>query len=46
MALGHLGSLAEAREVIQNSFELITYEPRPSALWAEAYDRFARWLSA
>ncbi len=46
MALGHLGSLAEAREVIQNSFELITYEPRPSAQWAEAYDRFARLLSA
>jgi len=44
MALGHLGSLAEAREVIQYSFELITYEPRPAAAWEEAYARFVKLL--
>ena len=44
MALGHLASLAEAREVIQNSFELIIYEPRASAQWDEAYARFAHLL--
>ena len=46
MALGYLRSLAEAREVVQNSFELTTYEPRPSAGWEEAYARFVRWLPA
>ena len=44
MALGHLASLAEAREVIQNSFELIIYEPRASAQWDEAYAHFAHLL--
>ncbi|MBF8284962.1 MAG: pentulose/hexulose kinase [Anaerolineales bacterium] len=44
MALGHLGSLADAREVIQYSFELITYEPRPAAAWEEAYARFVKLL--
>ncbi len=45
MALGQLASLAEAREVIRNSFELITYEPRASAQWDEAYARFVRLLA-
>jgi len=44
MALGHLASLAEAREVVQRSFKLITYEPHPSARWDEAYARFERLL--
>ncbi len=46
MALGRLGSLAEAREVVQNSFELTTYQPRPMAEWDEAYLRFVRLLPA
>ena len=46
MALGPLASLAEAREVIRNSFELITYEPRASAQWDEAYARLVRLLPA
>jgi len=46
MALGLFASLAEAREAVQNSFELITYEPHPSARWDEVYARFARLLPA
>lgn len=46
MALGHLASLAEVREIVQNSFELTTYDPRPSARWDESYDRFLRLLPA
>jgi len=39
-------SLAEAREVVHNSFELTTYEPRPSARWDEFYTRFTHLLPA
>ncbi len=46
MALGELASLAEARQVIRNSFTPITYEPRPAsaAAWDEAYGRFVELL--
>ena len=40
LARGHIGSLAEGREVIRRSFELITYEPRAVAGWDDAYGRF------
>ena len=39
LALGHVGSLAEAREVVRRSFEIATYEPRPSAAIDDAYGR-------
>ncbi len=42
MALGELGSLAEAREVVRASFELEVYEPRDLAPWQEARERVAR----
>jgi rhamnulokinase len=41
LALGELGSLADAREVVRRSFEPALYEPRPSAAWQEARERFA-----
>jgi len=45
MALGHLGSLADVREVVRNSFDLVTYEPRSTGEWDEAFARFVRLLS-
>jgi rhamnulokinase len=42
MALGELGSLAEARELVRRSFEIDTYEPRPAAAVEDAYARFVR----
>ncbi len=45
MALGHFASLAEAREVVQQSVELVTYEPRKSAGWDEAYGRFKKLVA-
>jgi rhamnulokinase len=39
MALGELASLAEARRLIRESFELQRYEPRPEAGWDEAYEK-------
>jgi rhamnulokinase len=41
MALGEIGSLDEARDVVRTSFAPITYEPGRSADWQEARARFA-----
>ncbi len=40
MALGHVGSLAEGRELVRRSFTLATYEPAERAQWEDAYGRF------
>ena len=39
VALGHLGSLAEARDVVRRSFEIATCEPRPGPAVEDAYAR-------
>ncbi len=38
-AVGQIKTLAEARKILSNSFELKTYEPKDSSLWAEQYKR-------
>ena len=40
LALGHIGSIAEGREVIARSFELKTFTPRDTAAWDAAYERY------
>jgi rhamnulokinase len=40
MATGDVKSLAEARTIVRNSFELKRYEPRDTATWDSAYARF------
>jgi rhamnulokinase len=40
-ALGLVGSLPEARELVRRSFELASYEPGETEAWAEALERFA-----
>lgn len=40
IALGHLASVAEARQVVRASFPLVTYEPRETSAWDDAYARF------
>jgi len=44
MATGELSSLAEVREVVRNSFELETYEPKKTTSWEEAYARYNKLL--
>lgn len=39
VALGLLGSYAEAREVVRNSFDVLAFEPGPAGGWDEAYGR-------
>jgi rhamnulokinase len=45
IALGQIGSVAEAREVVRRSFEVATYEPRDTAAWDQAYERYLRLRS-
>jgi rhamnulokinase len=40
IALGHIGSLEEGRQIVRNSFDVATYEPAGGAEWEEAYGRF------
>ena len=40
MALGHIASLDEARQVVRRSFEMKTYEPEDTDAWDEAYERY------
>jgi rhamnulokinase len=45
IALGHLPSLAAAREIVRNSFELKTFTPQDSTQWDAAAVRFEKLLS-
>jgi rhamnulokinase len=42
MALGDIGSLAEGRQVVRNSSELLTYEPGVRGGWEAAYARLLK----
>ena len=42
LAVGHLGGLAEARQVVRRSFPLETVAPGAASPWDEAYARFQR----
>ena len=45
ITLGHLQSLAAAREVVRNSFEVTTVKPQPGAEWDGAFGKFQKLLS-
>jgi rhamnulokinase len=38
-ATGQIRTLAEAREILRNSFELKEYEPQQTSLWQEQYEK-------
>ncbi len=40
IALGELGSVAEARAMIRASSDLMTYAPRDAGVWTAAFERF------
>ncbi len=44
ITLGEIPSLAEARELVQRSFETSDYLPQPSAGWDQAYTRLLKGL--
>jgi rhamnulokinase len=42
IALGQLGSLAEARAVVRNSFDVETYQPGSRVGWNEAFEKLLK----
>ncbi|MGC9467621.1 MAG: rhamnulokinase [Anaerolineae bacterium] len=46
IALGHLGSVAEGREVIADSFDLQTFKPENTSAWNAAYERYLQLREA
>jgi len=40
LALGHIASLEEGRELVRRSFEVETFEPGDTAAWNVAYERY------
>jgi rhamnulokinase len=44
LGLGIVGSLADAREIIRRSFDLVTYEPKNAWVWDVPYQRLRRYL--
>lgn len=44
LGLGHIGTLAEGRKLIRQSFDVTIYEPQAREVWDEAYERFVRIL--
>ena len=42
MADGQVGSLAQIREIVRNSTEVVTYDPTSSDLWESAYGKFLK----
>lgn len=42
MATGEIKDMKDARRVITNSFEPVTYEPTDTEKWAAVYDRFCQ----
>jgi rhamnulokinase len=42
VASGHVGSIAQARQIIRESFPIEEYEPQNTAAWAEAFERFEK----
>jgi len=39
-AAGQIQSIAEARQIVRNSFDLKEYQPQDSALWARKYEEY------
>jgi rhamnulokinase len=40
LALGHIGTLAELRQIVARSFPVHEYQPRDEPAWQAAYERF------
>jgi rhamnulokinase len=44
-SLGHVGSLAEIRSIVAQSFQPVRYEPKDQEIWNSAYLRFETLVS-
>jgi rhamnulokinase len=46
LALGHVSSLAQGRELVRRSFPLVTFEPQHTAAWDAAYKRYEKLINS
>ncbi len=44
MALGDLGSLSDARDLVSRSFDVAEYTPKDRAMWDDAYEKYLKML--
>ncbi len=44
IATGDIASLADAREIVRNSYETVTYQPQDTAQWNDVYQQFKDML--
>ena len=44
MAAGAVGNIAQARQIIRQSFPLVEFQPRDMGAWDDAFDRFLELL--
>ncbi|MDK3160583.1 rhamnulokinase family protein [Kamptonema cortianum] len=44
IALGEIGSIAQARELLSRTTDTVVYEPKHSAAWDDAFGRFEKLL--
>ncbi len=44
LAVGQINSLSEGRAIVRQSFPVETYQPQQSEAWAEAYQRFEKFI--
>jgi rhamnulokinase len=42
IASGEVESIAQARDVIRNSFEVEEYQPQDTAVWDDAYEKYLK----
>jgi len=42
LTMGYVDSIAEARELIRRSFDVVTYEPEDTSGWDDAYERYLK----
>jgi sugar (pentulose or hexulose) kinase len=45
IALGEVGSVAEAREILSQSVGTVYYEPQPTTIWEDAVGRYQNLLT-
>jgi rhamnulokinase len=45
LATGHIGSLAQGRDLLRRSLGVEVYEPQETAAWEEAYSQFGRLVA-
>jgi sugar (pentulose or hexulose) kinase len=44
VATGDIGSIAEGREIVKQSFDVVTYDPQETDQWEEVYQQYRELL--